>query len=324
MQIRALHRRRLVLGGAAAMLLAGRAGAQARSNGPLVLVVPFAPGGVVDKTAREVHAGLGRRLGQTVVIENHDGAGGTIGTSIVARSKADGHTIGLVYDSYATEPLAYPNLPYRAGRDLTGVSYMVRAPMALVVPAASPWRTLQDYVRACRQSREVSYASVGVGSSNHLTAEWFHRAAGTHGLHVPFRGGAPALKDLLGGHVDSMFASLPLVLAQLQAGKLRALAVSSSARNPHLPTVPTLADTWPGLVTYSWVGMIARAGTPAAQLDRLAAAVSQALREPAVTQRLYDNGFEVVASGREAMNALVASEAARWAELARQRTLALG
>ncbi|WP_454712479.1 tripartite tricarboxylate transporter substrate-binding protein [Cupriavidus nantongensis] len=324
MQNHALQRRRLVLGGAAAMLLAGRAGAQARSSVPLVLVVPFAPGGVVDKAAREIHAGLVRRLGQTVVIENHDGAGGTIGTGMVARGKADGHTIGLVYDSYATEPLIYPNLPYRAGRDLTGVSYMVRAPMALVVPAASPWRTLTDYVRACRQSRQVSYASVGIGSSNHLTAEWFHQAAGTDGLHVPFRGGAPALKDLLGGHVDSMFASLPLVLAQLQAGKLRALAVSASDRTPHLPTVPTLAGTFPGLVTYSWVGMIAPAATPSARIGQLAAAVSQTLREPAVAQRLHDNGFEIVAGSGAAMNALVASEAARWAALVRQRALVLG
>ncbi|WP_441623101.1 tripartite tricarboxylate transporter substrate-binding protein [Cupriavidus sp. RAF12] len=303
--------------------------AQAYPARPVTLIVPFAPGGVVDKTARQIQDGVSRRLGQSVVIENHGGAGGTIGSGIVARSAADGYTIGLVYDSYATEPLVYPDLSYRAGRDLTGVSYMVRAPMVLVVPANSPYRTLADYVAASKKTG-LSYASVGAGSSNHMTAELFHETAGKQGphpshapLHVPYRGGGPALNALLGGHVDSMFASLPLVLTYIESGKLRALAISATARHPRLRGVPTFAETYPGFVTYSWVGMIAPARTPAPALAMLAAAVHDTLRDPATSQRLAEDGFEVVAGGPDQMNALVGMDTARWAQVVRGRAIPL-
>jgi tripartite-type tricarboxylate transporter receptor subunit TctC len=195
--------------------------------------------------------------------------------------------------------------------------------MALVVPAASPWRTLQDYVRACRQWREVSYASVGVGSSNHLTAEWFHQAAGTHGLHVPFRGGAPALKDLLGGHVDSMIASLPLVMPYVQAGKLRALAVTAAQRDARLPGVPAVAESYKGFEAYSWVAMIAPARTPLNVLGRLAAEVNATLRDPAIGKVLSDGGFDVIAGDSAQTNKLIREESVRWGRLIKSRHIVI-
>ena len=158
--------------------------------------------------------------------------------------------------------------------------------MVLVVPAASRYRTLQDYVAAAKQPGAVSYASVGAGSSNHLAAELFHETAGSHGLHVPFKGGGPAITDLIGGHVDSMIASLPLVLQQVQSGKLRALAVTSPRRSAALPDVPAVAETYKGFEVYSWVGMVAPAKTPALVLDKLSTDMTATLRDPEVAKRL--------------------------------------
>jgi tripartite-type tricarboxylate transporter receptor subunit TctC len=229
--------------------------------------------------------------------------------------------VALVFDSYATEQHIYTKLPYVTTRDFTGVSYVARSPMVLVVPVASPFKTLQDYVTAAKQKRAVSYASVGAGSSNHLAAELFHETAGTSGLHIPFKGGGPALTDLIGGHVDSMIASLPLVLPQVQGGKLRALAVTSPRRSPALPNVPALAESYKGFEVYSWVGMVAPAKTPEPVLDRLATDMTAALHDPVVAKRFTDDGFEVVAGSREQMNRLIKSESERWGRVIKSRNI---
>lgn len=290
---------------------------------PVTIVVPYAAGGTVDKVARQVQEGLRKRLAQTVVIDNRAGAGGTIGTGQIARSTADGYTIGMVFDSFATEPHFYPRLPYASHRDLTGVSYMVRSPMVLVVPAASPYKTLQDYVAAARTPDKVSYASVGSGSSNQLVAEAFHEAAGTSGIHTPYKGGGPAINDLLGGHVDSMIASLPLVLPYVQSGKLRALAVTARQRDARLPAVPAVSEVYKGFEAYSWVAMIAPAKTPQDVLARLTAAMKATLRDPAIARQLADGGFEVVAGDGQQANKLIQEESARWGRLIKARHIAV-
>lgn len=310
---------RCALALALALLGSGPALAQSYPSRLVTLVVPFAAGGTVDKVARQIQEPLAARLGQQVIVDNRGGAGGTIGMALVAKSPPDGHTVALVFDSYATEQHIYPRLPYVTARDFTGVSYVARSPMVLVVPAASPYKTLQDYVTAAKGKGAVSYASVGAGSSNHLAAELFHETAGTSGVHVPFKGGGPALTDLMGGHVDSMIASLPLVLPQVQSGKLRALAVTSPGRNAALPEVPAVAERYKGFEVYSWVGMVAPAKVPAAALDRLAADMGAVLRQPEVARRLSDGGFEVVAGDREAMNRLIRSESERWGRLIKSR-----
>jgi len=285
---------------------------------PVTVVVPFAAGGTVDRVARQVQQALQDKLGQTVVIDNRGGAGGTIGTALVAKSAPDGYTVEMVFDSYATEQHIYPKLPYDTARDLTGVSYMVRSPMVLAVTASGPYQTLADYVAAGKKG-SVSYASVGAGSSNHLAAEMFHQAAGTSGIHTPYRGGGPAVSDLMGGHVESIIASLPLVLPHIQSGKLRALAVTAPKRVAALPDVPAIAESYPGFEIYSWVGMVAPAQTPAATLDKLADAAIAALRDPAVAGRITESGFEVVAGGRDDMNRLVQAESQRWGQLIKSR-----
>jgi tripartite-type tricarboxylate transporter receptor subunit TctC len=288
---------------------------------PVTLVVPFAAGGTVDKVARQIQEPLRARLGQPLIIDNKGGAGGTIGMAAVAKSPPDGYTVALVFDSYATEQHIYPKLPYQTLRDLTGVSYVARSPMVLVVPAASPYKTLQDYVAAAKKKGAVTYASVGAGSSNHLAAELFHETAGTSGLHVPFKGGGPAITDLLGGHVDSMIASLPLVLQQVQGGKLRALAVTSTKRAAALPDVPAVAESYKGFEVYSWVGMVAPAKTPQPVLDKLAADMAATLHEPEVAKRFTEGGFEVVAGSREQMDQLVKAESERWGRVIKARNI---
>ncbi|WP_313380528.1 tripartite tricarboxylate transporter substrate binding protein [Achromobacter insolitus] len=285
---------------------------------PVTVVVPFAAGGTVDRVARQVQQALQDKLGQTVVIDNRGGAGGTIGTALVAKAAPDGYTVEMVFDSYATEQHIYPKLPYDAARDLTGVSYMVRSPMVLAVTGNGPYQTLADYVAAGKNG-SVSYASVGAGSSNHLAAEMFHQAAGTSGIHTPYRGGGPAVSDLMGGHVESIIASLPLVLPHIQSGKLRALAVTAPKRVAALPDVPAIAESYPGFEVYSWVGMVAPAQTPPATLDKLADATIAALRDPAVAGRITESGFEVVAGGRADMDKLVRAESERWGQLIKSR-----
>ncbi|WP_238890314.1 tripartite tricarboxylate transporter substrate binding protein [Achromobacter insuavis] len=301
-----------------ACLAAAPARAQSYPTKPVTVVVPFAAGGTVDKVARQIQQSLQDKLGQPVFIDNRGGAGGTIGTALVAKAPADGYTVEMVFDSYATEQHIYARLPYVTERDLTGVSYMVRSPMVLAVTASGPYRTLADYVAAAGQGG-VSFASVGAGSSNHLAAELFHQTAGTNGLHTPYRGGGPAITDLMGGHVDSIIASLPLVLPHIQSGKLRALAVTAPARVPALPEVPAIAESYPGFEIYSWVGMVAPARTPEETLDKLANATIETLRDPVVVQRITESGFDVVAGGRQEMNALVRAESERWGQLIKAR-----
>lgn len=319
-----LRRRHAWLATGLALLLAGTGAARAEPypDRMLTLIVPFAAGGTVDKVARLLQEPLRERLGQQVLVDNRGGAGGTIGMAQLAKSAPDGYTVAMVFDSYATEQHIHRKLPYETLRDFAGVSYAVRSPMVLVVPAASPYKTVQEYVAAARQ-RDVTYASVGAGSSNHLAAELFHETAGSRGLHVPYKGGGPAIADLLGGHVDSMIASLPLVLPHVQAGKLRALAVTSPARSAPLPQVPAVAETHPGFEIYSWVGMVAPAKTPAPALDKLSAAMTATLREPALARRMADNGFEVVAGDRAAMDQLVQGESQRWGQLIAKRKISV-
>lgn len=312
---------RLMMGLGFCVGLSSAAVAQDYPAKAVTLVVPFAAGGTVDKVARQIQEPLRVRLGQPLIVDNKGGAGGTIGMAAVGRSTPDGYTVALVFDSYATEQHIYPRLPYVTLRDLTGVSYVARSPMVLVVPAASPYKTLEDYVVAARKKGAVAYASVGAGSSNHLAAELFHETAGTSGLHVPFKGGGPALADLLGGHVDSMIASLPLVLQQVHSGKLRALAVTSLNRTAGLPDVPAVAETYKGFEVYSWVGMVAPAKTPRPVLDKLAADMTATLHEPEVAKRLTESGFEVVAGSGEQMNQLIKSESERWGRIIKARSI---
>jgi tripartite-type tricarboxylate transporter receptor subunit TctC len=282
---------------------------------PITIVVPFPPGGSTDMIARTLATGMPARLGgATVVVENRAGATGTIGAGQVARAPADGYT--LLVASLGPFVIA-PHLikaPYDALKDLDPVSIAVQAPNVLAVPANSPHKSLADVIAYHKANPgKMSFASAGNGSSDHLTAELFWQETKTTGVHVPYKGGAPALTDLLGGQVDATFMNINTGITHIKAGKLRALAITSNKRSPLLPDVPTMEELgYKGVTVTSWQAMAAPKGLPADIKAKLNAAIVASLNDPAVKTKLLDLGFEIVANTPEQFAAFQATEYARW------------
>ncbi|RYY93761.1 MAG: tripartite tricarboxylate transporter substrate binding protein, partial [Comamonadaceae bacterium] len=274
------RRHLLALAGAALLPLAARA--QAYPSRPIRLVVPFPPGGSTDLLARRLGEKLAVAMGQPVVVENRPGAGGTTGADFVAKSPADGHTLLMgVTGSNAIAASLYPRLPYDTLRDFTPVSLLVSAPLVLAVNSASPIRTVREYVAAAKARPGMTYGTPGNGTSMHLTGEMFDLATGAGLTHVPYKGSAPAMNDLLGGTLQSMFGDFLVLLPQVKAGKVTPIAVTSARRHPLLPDVPTIAESGvPGLERFeaaSWQGLFAPAGLPRDVLARLNAEVAKAM-----------------------------------------------
>ena len=322
--IRKIGRRLLVAAG----LLAGVAGACAQTpwpSKPVRIVVPFPPGGIVDTVARQLQPRLQAALGQTVLIDNRSGAGGTIGVGEVARSTPDGYTVVMVFDAYATYPLVYPKLGYDTAKDLVPVTQIASNPLVLVVHPGVPATNLKQFVELAKSKPgKLNYASVGAGSSNHLTAEYFKSVSGTFIAHIPYRGGGPAQQDLLGGQVDMMCLSAVLAQPHVRAGKLRALAQTGARRVAAYPDVATVAESgYPGFDVSSWVGMLAPAGTPRPVVDRLHDEIRRILAEPEFVARLTEQGLTPIANAPEQFAAVLASEQAKWRRLVTDRKLSL-
>lgn len=311
---------------AGALSLAGvSAHAQAWPAKPIRIVVPFPPGGIVDTVARQLQPGLQQALGQTVIIDNKAGAGGSVGSAEVSRAPADGHTLLMVFDSYVTYPLVYPQVGEGILKKLAPVTQIVSNPLVLVV---SPRVTAPDLKALVAQLRsqpdKFNYATTGAGSSNHLTAEYFKSVSSTQINHVPYRGGGPAQQDLLGGQVDMMFLSAVLAQPHVKAGKLRALAQTGAQRSPAYADVPTVAESgYPGFEVESWVGMLAPAGTPAPVIARLQAEVGKILAAPALRARLQEQGLKAIGSTPEQFGQTLATERQRWTRLVAERKLPL-
>ncbi|HTJ05898.1 MAG TPA: tripartite tricarboxylate transporter substrate binding protein [Caldimonas sp.] len=281
----------------------------------VTIVVPFPPGGSTDMIARTLAAKLQEQLHQTFIIDNRAGATGTIGMGQVKRAAADGYT--LIVSSlgpFVIAPHLIKNLTYDINKDIDLLSVLVQAPNVLVVPASSPYKSVADVVAALKKTPDkLTFASSGNGSSDHLTAELFWQRTGTKGLHVPYKGGAPAMNDLLGGVVDASFQNINVVVQHVAAGKLRALAVTGDKRSPLLPNVPTLAESGvKGADVYSWQAIAAPKGLPADVKKTLSTAIVAAMNDPQVKPKLLDLGFEVVASTPEQFAAMQAAEFARW------------
>jgi tripartite-type tricarboxylate transporter receptor subunit TctC len=286
------------------------------------MVVPFPAGGSTDAIARAVGPKLQEKLGATFIVDNKAGAGGTVGAAAVKRSAPDGYTI-LVSSlgPYVIAPHLIKSPGYDPLKDFDYITVAVQAPNVLTVPASSPFKSLADVLAFLKANPgKLSFASAGNGTSDHLTAELFWQTTGTSGLHIPYKGGAPAMTDLLGGQVDATFMNINTGLANIRAGKLRALAITSTRRSTLLPDVPTLEESGiKGVAVYSWQAFAAPKGLPADIKTRLHDALVAALNDPSVKPRLLDLGFEIVGNTPEQFTAFQAAEFARW-----QRVIEVG
>lgn len=290
------------------------------------IVVPFPPGGSTDTIARAMAQHMGEKLGQAFVVDNRPGATGTIGATAVKRAAPDGYTLLVAsLGPYVIAPHLVKNVPYDAVKDFDYLSLPVQAPNVLVASPAQKARTLAEVVAALKaQPGKISFASSGNGSSDHLSAELFWQQSGTTGVHVPYKGGAPAINDLLGGQVDFSFQNVNAVLPHIRAGKLTAIAVTGDKRSPVLPDVPTLAEAGvKGAEIYSWQGMAAPKGLPADVKKKLADAAIQAINEPTLKKRLTDQGMEIVANTPEEFTAFQARQYARWKTLIEARKISI-
>lgn len=303
--------------GALLLLAAPLSMAQAWPARPIRLVVPFPPGGLIDNMARLVGSRLAQELGQPVVIDNKPGAGGNVGAAEVARAPADGYTLLMASPALTISPAIYKNLPYQPSQ-LAPVALLGRVPNVLLVNPASGIGKVQDLVsRAKAKPGQLNYASNGNGTSLHLSAELFKRRSETFITHVPYRGSAAAITALLSGEVDMMFDNLPSAIGQIQAGKLRALAVTTAQRSTALPDVPTLAEAgMDGFNVSAWFGVAAPAGLPAPVATRLADALQKVVQQPEVAAAMQRQGadpaFMDAASAAAALNA----DAAQWKQVA--------
>jgi tripartite-type tricarboxylate transporter receptor subunit TctC len=308
-----IARRRLLAWPLALAPLASR-GQAAWPTRPLRMVVPFPPGGIADIAARSIAAEMARDLGQPVVVDNRPGAGGNVGADAVAKAAPDGYTLlYAVASAFTANPHLYGAMPFDPLKDLVPVSETVLGGMVLLVRPDFPAADLREWVAKVKaQPGRLSYASYGNGSFPHLNMELLKSLTGTHVVHIPYRGAAPAMQDLLAGQVDMMFDQSATALAQIRAGKVKPLAVNTPTRLAALPEVPAIAENLQGFDGSGWQGVWVPAGTPPAVLQRLNQAVVKALAAPEVRKRFTDAGLEVVGSTPEQARAKVERESARW------------
>ena len=294
--------------------LSGISAAQGFPSKPVHIVVPFTAGGAFDVLARVVGANLESQWHQTVLVETKPGAGSVIGTTAVARSSPDGYTLVLVANSLVINAKLRPNLPYDAIKGFEPIALLVNSPQVIAVGSASPYRTLKEWVDGAKaQPATLSYATVGPGTTQHIAGEMLQRAAGMKLVYVPFPGGAPAVNAVLGGHVGAVLGNLSEVSAQIAAGKLRPLAVTTRERLEELKQVPTVAESgYPGYEAVVWCGIAAPAGTPRDVVARIADSINVALKDPETRQRLATLGFQPAFLGPADFSAHILNMAQRY------------
>jgi len=304
---------------ALALGVVGGAAAQEWPTRPVRFIVPFPPGGGTDVIARIVQPRLSEALGQQILIENRGGAGGAVGTEAAAKAAPDGYTFLFTLSSHTINPLLY-KLAYEVERDFVGVSLVVSVPQLIAVNPAMPWRTLGELVAAARtQPGKIAFASVGNGTPSHIAGELLKLRTGVDLLHVPYRGGGPAVADVIGGQVPVLFVTAPAAMSHVRAGKLRALAVTTLKRSPGAPEIPTVAEAL-HLSDYevdSWYAVFAPAKTPAAIVARMQREVARTVQLPEVRQRLIEQGGDPAGSTSEELDRVVRTELRKWAEVIR-------
>lgn len=315
--------RRSLLGLAATAALPAGARAQASNGGfpdrPVRIVIPVAPGGSLDILGRTFARAISPALGQPVVAENHPGAGSNLGFELVARARPDGHTLLVGSDPLTINPSLYRRVGFDPVRDFAPIVELVRAPQVLVVHPSHPAADLHAFLRLARQAEgAMTMGSQGNGSIGHLAGAVLSQRTGASFTHVPYRGGGPAVVDVVAGHLEALLVTLPAAIEHIRGGRLKALAVTSLARNPALPEVPTMAELGlDGFEVVTWQGLLAPAGTAAPVIARLNAVLLEALSRPEVAEGLVAQGFELRGGTPEAFAELVRAEAARWPGIVR-------
>lgn len=292
---------------------------------PISLVVTYPPGGGADAMARLIAPKLGEALGQAVVVENKPGAGGQIGAAAVAKAAPDGYTLMLDASSFAVNPSLYAKLPYDTEKAFRPIGVIALFPNVVLVNAQFPAKNVAELIAAAKIKKDaVSFASSGNGSAQHLAGALFESAAKVEMMHVPYKGGGPALNDVIGGQVPVFFGNLASTLQHIQSGRLRALAVTSGKRSPILPDVPTLAEAGvPGAEVYEWNVVLAPAGTPESVIARLSAALQMALDTPEVKARIATLGGDIQKGGPETAQPFVQQQMALWARVVKARGITL-
>ncbi len=307
--------------GLAALVLGAGALAQGFPAKAIRVVVPFPPGGGTDIIAREVTQRVASTTGWAFVIENKPGAGGNLGVDAVAKAAPDGHTLVIGQTSnLAINPTLYAKMPYDSVKDLAPIMLVATAPLVLVTSAAGPYKSLADAVAAAKAAPGVvNFASPGNGTVAHLTSELFQKAAGIKTQHVPYKGAAQALTDVIGGNVQLYMSSVPTLLGQIKQGKLRALAVTSAKRVDDLPEVPTINESgYKGFDASTWFGFLAPAGTPKDVIARLNNEFNKALQQAELRKKLGDEGADPMGGSAEQLTALIKDDIVRWGKVVKE------
>ena len=285
---------------------------------PIRMIVPWPAGGTVDGVARVIGPSFSSGLGRTLIVENKAGAGGSIGQAEAAKAPPDGHTVLLVFDTHAVNHLLYKNLGYDPFKSFEHVSLLVTSPQVLAGATNFAPGSVPELVAFAKANPgKATYATVGAGSSNHLNALLLSNRTGIEMTHVPYKGGAPMMIDLVGGQVNVMFVSAPQAIPQVRAGRIKALAIGSSRRIAQLPDTSTVAETLPGFAAQSWVGMLVPAGTPKEIVARLHEQAAKTLADPEIRGKLAAQGFDVVGSTPEEFLAFARAESEKWARVIR-------
>ncbi len=323
--MRTLTRRSILFGAMAAPFAAHAQGnAQGWPAGTIRIVVPYPPAGSTDVMARLVQAELQQRLGATVIIENRPGASGSVGTAAVAKSPPDGNSWLIVFDNHAANPFVLPNLPYDTEKDLDPVLFVGTAPYVISTHPQKPFKTLSDVIATAKAKPDaVSYASVGSGSIGHLAMVLLSKQAGVRLVHVPYRGGGPAMNDAVAGHVDLLVGSTALSIPQIQAGGIKAVVQTGKARTAALSEVPTVSESgYPGFEAYAWWGVFAPAGTPKPIVSRFANELAACLREPRVAKQLTETQqVSLALSGPEDLRKFLGEQMRVWGAVAREHDI---
>jgi tripartite-type tricarboxylate transporter receptor subunit TctC len=286
---------------------------------PVTIIAPWPPGAGVDIMARILQTKFSESLGQPVVIENRPGSAGNNGAAAALRAAPDGYTLLLsVNATVVMNPFTYKNFPFDPAKDMVGISRMTETYMALVVPASSPIKSINDLIaEAKKQPGKLSYGSAGHGSGHHIAGETLNRKAGIEVMHVPFVGTAPAVTNVVGGHITMTYATLPTVVSFVENGQLRIIGMAEDNRVKSFPDVPTIAEVVPGVTTATWYGLFAPAGTPQPVIDRLYKAVRFALDDPDTQKKLEKSGFSLVGSTPAELDARVKRDLVYWGKTIR-------